>query len=404
MEKRGQIKGLWAVLGAVLALVIIAIFTYVIVLFAGLFTGPSAAEQGAVNNFDVLGKTINALLQDPSNFASKTIEFGFPDGYIIVGFDKDWKGDMEDDSFLGYDHGQIINGKAEANWCSDGEGIQKPTQCFGRACLCLYEETSIGDDFMEEDRNSEDVKKPCVVFNQDITISAFKDNPEPGDYSNDYPNTGARKYPFPVYGPSGSAYEFLVLYGGCDALYGIADLYVEKYVDESTGKIYVLAAQKTEAIEDREKNMQELFISKLYQKAFSFQQNKDYEKALGIYQNITTKYPESRYAQDSKKNIAEIAYTYDLERNFDKAIETYNIAHDLNAISSVSYWYILGGIYSINYYANKDYTKAVEYFKKVVDSSEAETTQKNNAKTSIKGICEVQQPTICLSLDAKYLQ
>ena len=419
MQKRGQIRGLWAVIGAVLALAIIALFTYVLVIFYGLIEVPSAAEQGAINNFDVLGKTIDELLKNPSSFATEPIEFGFPDGYIIVGFDKDWHGDMEDDNwFFGYEHGKIINNKVEANWCSDGEGIQRPTQCFQRACLCLYEETSAGDDFMEEGRDADDVKIPCFVFDGEIVISAVRDSPKPGDYSNTYPNTGAKKYPFPNYGPAGSDYEFLVLYGKCKKAYGISDLYVEKHVDPNTGKIYILIAENSTEIENRENEMKEIFANRLHIQALGLQQNKEYENALEIYQGIINNYQGTRTVDDAKRKIAEIAYQYDIEaydylrennqakadEMFDKEIETYELAYNLTAISSSLYWYNLAEIYSNRFYTNYDYNKAIEYFKKVIDDPEAESTHVNNAKTNIKGICTIQKPTACVNLDAKYLQ
>ncbi|MBW2966384.1 hypothetical protein KY342_04745, partial [Candidatus Woesearchaeota archaeon] len=104
------------------------------------------------------------------------------------------------------------------------------------------------------------------------------------------------------------------------------------------------------------------------------------------------------------RNIAGIAYQYEVERNFTRAVKVYTLAHDLTAISSSLYWLNLAEIYSTPDYTNKDYNKAVEYFKKVIDDPEAEAVHKDNAKTNIKGICSIQKPTICLGLDPKYLQ
>jgi hypothetical protein len=322
MQKRGQTKGLWAVIGAVLAAAIIFLFTFFIIVFSGIV--PSAAEQSAIGNFRFLGRTINELLEQPGLLITKTIELNVPNGFIIVGFDKDWHGDLKDTSTWGFSHGTVRNDKVEANWCSDGEGIQKPNQCFGKACICLYKETSAGDDFMEEGsgRNPDDVLDACIVFDGDVTISGPADNNlnldgcegETGtnDYDYDCPIDGARKYPRLSYGIPGwrdDFYEFLVIYGDCWDEWGIkSDVYIEKYIDiENPDNIYILvAANKTREIIRREQALKDITARKLLDNGMRALNANELDMAMRNFRQVVDSYPNTSFANNAKAQISNI--------------------------------------------------------------------------------------------------
>jgi len=320
MQKRGQIKGLWAVVGAVLAAAIIILFTMVILSFAGVFRVPSESEQAAINNFDFLGKKIKEVIEDPAAFASAQLEFQVPDGFVVVGFDKDWHGDLVDDTWLGYSQNTVKNEKTEASNCRD-EGIKKPDQCLNQACLCLFKDTN-GDDFIEDSSGHVLVAAPpCIVFDGDITISAPADNNlnldgcegEIGttDYDDDCPNDGARKYPVPGYGGftgwRSDFYEFLVIYGDCDDEFGDPKTYyVEKYEDLDTGKIYIFVAEKLEKIDKRGEALKEISARKLLNHGKQVLDAGETDRALDIFKLLIDKYENSQYITNAKADIKRI--------------------------------------------------------------------------------------------------
>lgn len=260
-SKRGQAKSLWAFIGTVLAGVLILFSIYVIITLTGVLRGPSAKDQAAVSNFNFLTDKITEFIDKPEQFNSFTIEkYQIPSDYILVGFDKDWFGDMEDPNIIfSSPHGTIFNGKAEANWCGDGEGIEKPKQCLGKACLCLYTAGKIADDFMEAERNPEDVVTPCITFSGDISILGQQQG---YSSSNEYLNDGAEKYPeFRDYYPDSSGYEFLVIYGKCKDSWGIKSMYIEKFVNTEIDKTYIFLAHKSNTITKREEWLKDKYPS-----------------------------------------------------------------------------------------------------------------------------------------------
>ena len=106
-------------------------------------------------------------MEDPERLSTAEIAYSIPNGYILVGFDKDWYGDGTDATE------DNKAGPFEASVCHD-EGIDKPAQCQNKACLCLYEDTN-GDDFKEDD-DPDVIVTPCVSFDNLDTISAPADN------------------------------------------------------------------------------------------------------------------------------------------------------------------------------------------------------------------------------------
>lgn len=250
-NKKGSVDESIKELGYLFIVSILLIISFMVITsLYGSFTG--SKEQIAVDNLKALGNEIDFLLSSEKSFDSSIVQIEIPNNYIMVGFDKDWHGDLEDDSFAGYAQYVIKGDKVEANYCSDGEGIQKPRQCNDVSCLCIYEETSFGDDFMEEERSRDDVIA-CYQFNHDMDISSLKDNQEGRNYLYSKENNGivdgSKKYPPAQPVVDGQDYEFFVAYGSCDGAWGIRRTYIEKYVDP-TGKAYILISPVTEQTED----------------------------------------------------------------------------------------------------------------------------------------------------------
>jgi len=436
MDKRGQKKTLWTVIEITLAGILILLSAFIIATFSGIFMGPSAQQQAAKNNFDFLANQTQKLLEKPEFFASDTIQFNIPDGYILVGFDKDWRGDIE-----------------EANACRK-ESIKKPTRCSGKACLCLYKDT-VADDF-EDDSNKDELIK-CITFeknNQEIFISGPADNyhnlnnceGESGtiDYDNDCPNDGAKKIPHPptTYFPTASRfkYEFLVIYGDCDDEWGIKQLYIEKFRNENNNnKTYIFISEKADIIKKREKELKDLASYRIFENICYYplednncegrqypnvckkqEPNTDYQKcnqAISGCKRILTEFPRTSAAQESKTYIENMARCYHHKANyfvsrknqpktdefFEYEIKTYNFLLKEINISIENYEYLLrlGDIYSNENYSGYDYTAAVNYYKKVIDDPKVDHYL---AKQAIESICDKKATLlICQNIDPKYL-
>ncbi|MBW2981373.1 hypothetical protein KY343_00705 [Candidatus Woesearchaeota archaeon] len=313
MKKRGQIKVTWTVIGAVLAAAVILLFTFVFITFSGVFKITSEAEQAAINNFKVLGKTINELLVQPGIFATaRPIQFQVPNGFIVVGFDKNWYGDGTDSTE------DNPAGPFEASICHD-EGIDKPDQCLGQACICLFQDT-YGDDFKEDD-SGHVLIDTCITFDGDVSFSGPADNNlnlancegETGtsDYDADCQIDGEKKYPVPGYGTfpgwRSDFYEFLIIYGECGDEFGEPKtFYVEKYVDISTQKTYIFIANKTAEIEQREKNINDIIAKNLLDNGMSAFNSNEFERAILNFRQVIDSYPNTTFANNAKIQINNI--------------------------------------------------------------------------------------------------
>jgi len=253
--KKGTVEMSVSELGyLMLVAAIILISFFVISALLNSIYGKST-EQEAYNNAIALGNAVNKLIES-SNGTSSKVRLSIPSGYVIVGFDTDWHGDLEDDSVFGESEGAVIDGKVEANVCSDNEGIMKPPQCEGVACICLYEDTW-GDEFMEDSDDSDTALFCEQFFQGDISISGLMDSDVGYFDRNDGLIDGAKKYPFAMPAISGQEYEFLVLYGACDGPFDIQNVYLEKYTDsDKTYITFIPINKKTESlIEKREETL-----------------------------------------------------------------------------------------------------------------------------------------------------
>lgn len=260
-SKKAQVEKMPEELGfLVLAAVIILISFFIITTIIGALYS-DVDNQEAIGSFTALGSSIESLLKSDKNYDYYELPYSLPSGFILVGFDKEWHGDLLDKSTLGYDENTVINKKVESNWCSDMEGIQKPSQCIQGeevACICLYED-GYGDDFMEDYEDSKDsVFYPCIQFvNKNISISALKDSSTGYLKRNNGLIDGAPKYPAPLPEIPGQQYEFLVGYGSCDTTFGIQNLYVEKYIEEDKTYITIIPITKESKkyIEERKEKL-----------------------------------------------------------------------------------------------------------------------------------------------------
>jgi len=260
-DKKGQVEKSIEEIGY-LVLVFGLILLSVYILYTLLFSSSTPVDQQeAVNNFRELGRQVDLLLMSDNKFETTKMQYSLPKGYILVGFDKDWRGDMEDDSAIsGYPFGTIKDDKVEADWCSDGEGIEKPSQCQDAACICLYKETRIGDDFMEEGRDKDDVLD-CVQFNENVVISALRDSEEGYFTENNGLIDGAMKYLPPKPPFDAQEYEFLVAYGSCDGAFGIQRVYLEKYKEDKNTYILFtpITPENNVTIQKREEELSKRF-------------------------------------------------------------------------------------------------------------------------------------------------
>ncbi|MBD3355094.1 hypothetical protein GF361_03865 [Candidatus Woesearchaeota archaeon] len=438
MNKRGQRKVLWTVIEITFAGMLILLSAYILATFTAVFLGPSSQQQAANNNFDFLANQTQKLLEKPEFFASDTIQFNIPDGYILVGFDQDWQGDT-----------------VEANACRK-ESIKKPQRCSDKACLCLYEDT-VADDF-EDDSNKDKLIK-CTRLeknNQGIFISGPADNyhnlnncekeSNTIDYDNDCPNDGAQKLPPPpaVYlnlpGASSFKYEFLVIYGDCDDEWGIRQLYIEKFRNEANNnKTYIFISEKSDQIKEREKELKEKASEQILEDicvlplennncngAFHInickkqEPNTDYQKcnqALSGCKRILADFSRTPAAIEAKNYLENITIcyrfksSYYLSQNnqqkadelFQYEIDLYKSLINLINISVENYEYLLriGDVYSNKNFTGHDYAAAVNHYKKIIDDPKLNNVL---AKQKIGNICRISpQPVICQGLDAKYL-
>ncbi len=436
MNKRGQKKTLWTVIEITFAGILILLSAFIIATFSSVFMGSSAQQQAANNNFDFLANQTQKLLEKPEFFASTTIQFNIPNGYILVGFDKDWQGDT-----------------VEASACRK-ESIKKPLRCSDKACLCLYKDTA-ADDF-EDDSNKDELIK-CITFeknNQEIFISGPADNhynfkncegePNTNDYDNDCPNDGAAKYPPPpttyFSGAPSFKYEFLVIYGKCDDEWGIKQLYIEKFRNENNNnKTYIFISEKADLVKKRAKELKDLASYRIFENICHYplennncdgaqypnvcknpEPNTDYQKcnqALSGCKRILDDFSRTPAAIEAKKYLENMTDCYRYksdyflsQNNQQKADELFQYEIDLYSsminivnISVENYEYLLriGDVYSNENFTGHDYTAAVNYYKKVVDDPKITDLI---AKQKIGSICSRSpQPVICLGLDEKYL-
>lgn len=236
LDRKGTIEiSLSEIFNALIAAAVILISFFVISALLNTLYGKSSEEE-AYNNALEIGKVVERLLESNKSFDTTKMRLSVPSGYVLVGFDTDWHGDLKDDTILGLDEGVIIDDKVEANACSDMEGIAKPPQCNGVACICLYEDTW-GDEFME-DSEDPDTAILCTQFTQeDISISVLSDSDEGYFDRNNGIFDGAKKYPEPRPQIANQDYEFFVAYGSCDGAFEIRNMYIELYRD--TKKTYL---------------------------------------------------------------------------------------------------------------------------------------------------------------------
>lgn len=244
-DKKGVSEsGLWTIIGAVLAVLVILLATYAFFRLGGSFFSESGEDEVMNNNFNVLAKEVESLLKEKKQYSASNLGFGIPlqiidDKYILVGFDKDWKGNSVD-----------------VESCSTAlstRTIEKPAQCSSKACLCLYEDNI---DLGAYDFDQEDVFL-CRTFEEKIEFLGKKDSEFS---SNDGLNDGFEKVPSPseeYLKATSEEYEFLVIYGNCDGAWGNRPLFIDRFYDNSTKTDYIYITERTE---NTKKRYQDLFL------------------------------------------------------------------------------------------------------------------------------------------------
>lgn len=138
---------------ALIGLTLVTILVFVIFSFTkGLLASLSPEESATVRDFEYLSQEINALLQDPENFAYSKLPVTLANKYYIVGFD------------IGYTAGDISQVVLTSKGIFgdkkiDDMTIYRPSTCIGQACICLYSDFPSS----EEDDKDENVEM-CIPF------------------------------------------------------------------------------------------------------------------------------------------------------------------------------------------------------------------------------------------------
>ena len=114
----------------------------------------------------------------------------------------------------------------------------------------------------------------------------------------------------------------------------------------------------------------------VYYKAYILYNVEKYDEAIQLYNYFIKKYNNSALVG---KAYYSLSYCYEIKGDTDKAVETLIAFEKKNAKS----YYIPMFDYRIaNLYEGKDNAKAIEYYKKIVDSDE-NTSIKQTAKTRL---------------------
>ncbi|MFH1506292.1 MAG: hypothetical protein ABIE94_04895 [archaeon] len=194
------------------------------------------SEKATLKNFEMLGLTIDTLLDNPDKLAFSGITYYLPPGYTLVGFDKEWPTGPS-----------IVHSRVDSSG-----SLFPPSQCIrsdgDKACLCLY------DGNLEEEGNGADGDAhlvTCKVFERDIVfVGSFYKTPEGwSEYGGkERPNIKQDR----VYENlelledkkemTKTNYEYLQLYSlkanvHIGSWLPIGDIYIEKY--NRSNKIYI---------------------------------------------------------------------------------------------------------------------------------------------------------------------
>ncbi|MBD3163806.1 hypothetical protein GF323_01275 [Candidatus Woesearchaeota archaeon] len=226
MKKKAVLGlSLTQLMGVIFAIIVLIAASIAFARFLGIFTTTKDAK--AKNNFKAITYEIRKLVETPYPYVYREYyPFYLPSNLILVGHDR-----------------QSIKTQCTNEFATNNN-------CHNKPCLCLYEDT-LNDDFDGAwlwTKSKQIIE--CYEFNKDITFLAPFDNNK-GIFS------GEKKPSKIGYYEGESNYEDMFLYGnGCGTNnFGVAKLYLEKFQDPETGKVFIYISQQdketNESIKER---------------------------------------------------------------------------------------------------------------------------------------------------------
>jgi len=252
-------------------MLILAFLYFVIVILGDILgTSDKRIAVGTHNSFSYqVGSLLNELEEPPEDhyysFSSARTALPFPVNYLIVGFDSEWK-DTQSSYYhvvLSYALGSALPTGDETNTHYDSVmygSINKPRQCKGHACLCLYEGMLGSNEEMKNNliscTNFEYAnlnirfmtKNVEIVSREGIMTHSYETRPQPA-YATHVPGIET-----PQYNPlvKKNSYRYLILQG--DGYGVVKEYYLESILDlqEETVNIYIVASVSPEKLEKRE--------------------------------------------------------------------------------------------------------------------------------------------------------
>jgi hypothetical protein len=142
-----------AIIGLILAFISVAILTYIIFVFIGVFTKSQQDLDSTLNNYEELNLKVEEMIENRDDrFTIERFPLYISDGYSIIGFDR----------FQNY----IID---MAN-----NKIYKPSKCRNKGCICLY----VNPPFYGGVTNFDDITRKdegvvdCKRYNQHIVFGS----------------------------------------------------------------------------------------------------------------------------------------------------------------------------------------------------------------------------------------
>ena len=132
-KKAQEGMSLNAVIGLILAFISVAILTYIIFVFIGIFSKSQQDLDSTVHNYEELILKVDEMIKNRDELVTlDRFPLYITDGYSIIGFDR----------FQNYVF-DIAHNK-----------IYKPSKCRNKACICLYVNPSFYDE-----RNFDDITR-----------------------------------------------------------------------------------------------------------------------------------------------------------------------------------------------------------------------------------------------------
>lgn len=217
---------LYAIITVVFLLVMFSAFPFTRNLAKGFLNAVTGGipwlDEGGLEKQENLYSQINLLIKDRASEikTAKLEDFRFEEDTLLVGFDKEWSTTEKQ------------TGK---------DPISKPKACEGKACICIFEDATFGNDFKNI--------KSCTTFEHDIIFLGIDDSALQTKVNYGGARTAELK--------GATKYEYLIIYedfcATCDP-FGTRPIYIEKQTKGTKHYIFIAPAN-IKAVADREKQV-----------------------------------------------------------------------------------------------------------------------------------------------------